>query len=393
MKLYEVRRYSSESEKRAVEYVKQYTKEAYTKTYRYTPEVLKLDDGRTKYTLCIKAKQVATACKYLTAYFAAEIQSLSAIVADILANDPKTSPHTEYTVHGDGYTCYVYVGDDAGNIHIVLYLDAEASEESNAGETETETEGNEEEKGATKIAERYQSKSGDTYSIITEREDGRYFVAIDCGEKGDKCGQSKIFDTYEEAYRYLRSVGCSALMKVIEVDESVGENEKKEEMKMNDTVKEIIKSLEDRLNNVAYVQEHTKDWIEKRNALAEGHALYMAYDEACKIAGVRYECGRSIRGGKECDTYTAVYPTETKAETADETTAKTVVEPCPHCESEIGMEWDVKTQGYKATCPVCGKRLMLCDACQHRGEDGELLDDCDYDSKTDTCKFNLEGRR
>ena len=62
----------------------------------------------------------------------------------------------------------------------------------------------------------------------------------------------------------------------------------------------------------------------------------------------------------------------------------TVAEVCPHCESEITMEWNVKTLGYKAYCPVCGNRLMLCDECQH-GEPGHI---CDYDSNKDTCRFN-----
>ena len=71
----------------------------------------------------------------------------------------------------------------------------------------------------------------------------------------------------------------------------------------------------------------------------------------------------------------------------NDTAKAMVVEFCPNCETEIEMRWDVKAQGYKATCPVCGKRLMLCDECQHRG-DGEYLNDCDYDSRTDTCRFN-----
>ena len=62
----------------------------------------------------------------------------------------------------------------------------------------------------------------------------------------------------------------------------------------------------------------------------------------------------------------------------------TVTEVCPHCESEITMEWNMKTLGYKAYCPVCGHRLMLCDECQH-GEPGHI---CDYDSNKDTCRFN-----
>lgn len=69
-----------------------------------------------------------------------------------------------------------------------------------------------------------------------------------------------------------------------------------------------------------------------------------------------------------------------------------VTEVCPYCESEIEMRWSVKDLGYKATCPVCGNRLMLCDECRHRGPDGELAPGgCDYDSESDTCKFNDVG--
>lgn len=71
-----------------------------------------------------------------------------------------------------------------------------------------------------------------------------------------------------------------------------------------------------------------------------------------------------------------------------------VAEVCPHCESEIEMRWSVKDLGYKAICPVCGNRLMLCDECRHRGPDGEYIPSgCDYDGKTDTCHFNQSGRK
>ena len=62
----------------------------------------------------------------------------------------------------------------------------------------------------------------------------------------------------------------------------------------------------------------------------------------------------------------------------------TVTEVCPYCEEEITMEWDVTNRGYKAYCPVCGSRLMLCDECQH-GEPGYS---CNYNSETDTCRHN-----
>lgn len=56
-------------------------------------------------------------------------------------------------------------------------------------------------------------------------------------------------------------------------------------------------------------------------------------------------------------------------------------EVCPHCESEVEMRWNTDTMSYKAFCPVCGKRLMLCDECRHTEEPTP----CDYDNKTDTC--------
>ena len=62
-----------------------------------------------------------------------------------------------------------------------------------------------------------------------------------------------------------------------------------------------------------------------------------------------------------------------------------VTEFCPHCENEITMVWDTADLGFQAICPVCGKRLMLCDECQHTVcEDGEPHC-CDYDSTTDRC--------
>ena len=61
-----------------------------------------------------------------------------------------------------------------------------------------------------------------------------------------------------------------------------------------------------------------------------------------------------------------------------------VTEYCPHCENEIEMRWDTDTRGFKAFCPVCGKRLMLCDECQHTGKAGG----CDYNSETGFCRYN-----
>lgn len=59
-----------------------------------------------------------------------------------------------------------------------------------------------------------------------------------------------------------------------------------------------------------------------------------------------------------------------------------VTECCPHCETEITIAWDIGKLGYKAFCPVCGNRLMLCSECGFN---------CDYDSDTDSCKHNKNG--
>lgn len=66
-----------------------------------------------------------------------------------------------------------------------------------------------------------------------------------------------------------------------------------------------------------------------------------------------------------------------------------VTEFCPNCENEIEMKWDIERNGYKAFCPVCGNRLMLCDECLHAG--GDSCMSCDYDSTTDSCKHNRNG--
>ena len=64
------------------------------------------------------------------------------------------------------------------------------------------------------------------------------------------------------------------------------------------------------------------------------------------------------------------------------------VEMCPHCMREAEIRWNVNEDGFKAYCPYCGKKLMLCNACQHRY--GDFSDDCDYCSQKDSCMFNKE---
>lgn len=68
--------------------------------------------------------------------------------------------------------------------------------------------------------------------------------------------------------------------------------------------------------------------------------------------------------------------------------ARTVVEWCPHCQSEIEMRWNTDVDGYHAFCPVCGNHLMLCDDCQHTPG----YDHCDYSDENGSCQRMKEGR-
>ena len=63
-----------------------------------------------------------------------------------------------------------------------------------------------------------------------------------------------------------------------------------------------------------------------------------------------------------------------------------VYELCPHCGLEAHLFRDIEADGYKAYCPNCGGRLMLCDECMHGH--GKDCCGCDYDTDTDSCKHN-----
>ena len=56
------------------------------------------------------------------------------------------------------------------------------------------------------------------------------------------------------------------------------------------------------------------------------------------------------------------------------------IEICPYCEKEIAKKWDVENNGYQVTCPNCGKKIMLCDACLHS-----------KDNKTMRCNWSEEN--
>lgn len=51
-------------------------------------------------------------------------------------------------------------------------------------------------------------------------------------------------------------------------------------------------------------------------------------------------------------------------------------EVCPHCDSEVTLNWSVKDFGYAIYCPYCGQRMMLCDECTHAADNHEQK--CDW---------------
>lgn len=72
---------------------------------------------------------------------------------------------------------------------------------------------------------------------------------------------------------------------------------------------------------------------------------------------------------------------EGKPEEEPERQTETVTEWCSHCETEVTLQWAIAESGYRAFCPHCGNRLMLCSSCPKQEQ-------CDYDKETDTCYYN-----
>lgn len=141
------------------------------------------------------------------------------------------------------------------------------------------------------------------------------------------------------------------------------------------TIQECIKQLESLRANCDAMDDGKLDSMDCWDK--DVQALDMAIDLMKSNAGLGFAC---VQGSPDV----ALAPEL-------ELLPELVTEICPHCESEVTLEWDVEERGYKAFCPVCGGRLMLCDECQHRGPGGEHTGDCDYNSETDTCRFNHPG--
>lgn len=68
-----------------------------------------------------------------------------------------------------------------------------------------------------------------------------------------------------------------------------------------------------------------------------------------------------------------------EAVTVEETETMETTEICPECEAEV----EVKSDILRAECPVCHRKLMLCGLCRTASKG-----DCDYDTATDTCRFD-----
>lgn len=67
----------------------------------------------------------------------------------------------------------------------------------------------------------------------------------------------------------------------------------------------------------------------------------------------------------------------------DRFTTIEVTETCSNCMTDNILDWNVAEDGYKAYCPHCGSRLMLCGVCP-------IYNTCGYDSKTDSCPMEQE---
>lgn len=106
------------------------------------------------------------------------------------------------------------------------------------------------------------------------------------------------------------------------------------------------------------------------------------YDLFQKEVGRLEDFGLS---GQDVIDFAVNYRSKKIEEPATDDRTYEVTELCPNCGREITMTWDTDTDGFKAFCPHCGGRLMLCDECRHC-TDGKIV--CDYNSETDTCRFN-----
>lgn len=66
-----------------------------------------------------------------------------------------------------------------------------------------------------------------------------------------------------------------------------------------------------------------------------------------------------------------------------------ISEICPHCENENTLYWNEAKDGYKAFCPHCGKKMMMCSACLNAADN--IMQRCNWDEIAQSC-FRCEDK-
>ena len=132
-----------------------------------------------------------------------------------------------------------------------------------------------------------------------------------------------------------------------------------------DAVVDACKALVDSLDPAALQEQ--KSWLEEQVAVLTPSCTDEIPDGILNILDAVEELA-------------GLFGKDLKAEPEKELEEHTeeVTEWWPHCETEVTLQWDIARDGYKAFCPYCGNRLMLCAYCPR-------VEQCDYDEDTDTC--------
>ena len=124
-----------------------------------------------------------------------------------------------------------------------------------------------------------------------------------------------------------------------------------------DAVVDACKALVDSLDPAALQEQ--KSWLEEQVAVLTPSCTDEIPDGILNILDAVEELA-------------GLFGKDLKAEPEKELEEHTeeVTEWCPHCETEVTLQWDIARDGYKAYCP--------------------RVEQCDYDEDTDTCYYNRE---
>lgn len=210
------------------------------------------------------------------------------------------------------------------------------------------------------------------------------------------CGEYKDFDVSKETYSRLNSDGyykadCSYSI------ESVYSDVKRVHSKLDDLRLALADRYEQIEKDIVFYNEpHTTEEkcsyvlesVLGDDRLSDGEIVDMMYSLVRDVAKYAIShnnsktnhLARELLGGVfleeelKCFDEPPLDDENGQLQAADDSLScsiNTVTEVCPHCENEIEMVWNVNDRGYKAFCPVCGQRLMLCDECAHCGPNKE----------------------